>query len=326
VFEHQLPVGAVLLVASGAISGEQEHLLREYLRHLDTRMTAAEQLFSLRREMAELELAGGRAERPPSGEQPGRSVSGGAAPDGFSATVESMARTVPRLSLFGVELPTIRFGDYCDTLVEVTDRYLTILDEAEGLYLDIPNALDAKAESKASAPYRRLLEMLASLRPAVRLLYRITPGELELQAGQGRVPTFSDLTRIARDRAGDDTVESILDIMNDQGEADEVDAVYARRQPYEFRAANLGEVFAVVAVHRLLMLRMPDRLDEAKPVLSSALIKYQAARAFLFAYENFSEVPLRGEKRYEARNAQTLLFRRRDAPSFSFLLSAYRQT
>jgi hypothetical protein len=167
--------------------------------------------------------------------------------------------------------------------------------------------------------------MLAKLAPAAALLYQITVDELELQAGQGRMPTFSDLTRIARDHADDETVASILDIMNDQGEAEEVDAVYARRQPYEFRAANLGEVFAVLAVHRTLMLRMPDRLDAAKPILTTALTKYQAARAFLFAYENLSDVPLRGEQRHDPKNAQALVFRRRDAPSFSFLLSAYQR-
>ncbi len=247
-------------------------------------------------------------------------------PDGFDETVREMALAIPTINLFGIEFPMASFGDFCGYFVEVTERYLAILEEAESLYLDIPTPVDAKSKEKASAPYLRLLDVIRVLRPAVRMMYRVTPDGLALYAARHGVPTFADLTRAAKQHTEDETIERILDIMNDQGEEEEVDALYARSQPYEFRAANLGEVFALLAVHRTLMYRMPDRLEDEKPVLLSAMIKYQAARAFLFAYEHFADVPLRGEKRHDPRNAQALLFRRQNAPSFGLLLRAYQQT
>jgi hypothetical protein len=157
------------------------------------------------------------------------------------------------------------------------------------------------------------------------MMYRVTSRELALYVARHGVPTFSDLTRVAKQHAHDETVEMILDIMNDEGEAEEIDALYARHSPYEFRAANVGEVFALIAVHRTFMFQLPERLEAVKPILLAALPKYQAARAFLFAYEQFSEVPLQGEKRHDPRNAQALLFRKKDAPSFGLLLRAYQE-
>jgi hypothetical protein len=288
-------------------------------------LTAAERLYSLRRELAELKMEVGKASSSPDSTTVGRSRSIPAIPDGFDETVREMAQAIPKINLFGIEFPMTSFGDFCGYFVEVTERYLTILEEAESLYLDIPIPVDAKSKEKASAPYLRLLDVIRILRPAVRMMYRVTPEGLALYATRHGVPTFADLTRAAKHHTEDETVERILDIMNDQGEEEEVDALYARSQPYEFRAANLGEVFALLAAHRTLMYRMPDRLDAEKPALLSALVKYQAARAFLFAYEHFADVPLRGEKRHDPRNAQALLFRRRNAPSFGLLLRAYQQ-
>ena len=148
--------------------------------------------------------------------------------------------------------------------------------------------------------------------------------KLALIAARRGVPTFADFTRAMKLHADDETIVTILDMMNDRGEEEDVDALSARQHPYEFRVANLGEVFGLIAVHRTLMYRLPEKLDAAKPQLLAALRKYQAARAFLFAYESFSEVPLRGERRCDPHNAQALLFRRRDAPSFGLLLQAYR--
>lgn len=323
--DSPVPVGAVLLATSRALSREQVVLLREFLRHLDTRLTAAEHLYALRRELGELRLELGKGSSSPAAETTSRPRSIPAVPDGFDETVQEMALTIPRVNLFGIELPTEHFGDFCGYFVEVTERYLAILEAAESLYLDIPTPVDAKSSEKAAAPYLRLLDVIKILRPAVRLLYRVTPGGLALYAARHGVPTFADLTRVAKQHTEDETVERILDIMNDQGEEEEVDALYARHFPYEFRAANLGEVFALLAVHRTLMYRMPDRLDAEKPTLIEALTKYQAARAFLFAYEQFADVPLRGEKRHDPRNAQALLFRKKNAPSFGLLLRAYQQ-
>lgn len=319
------PVGAVLLATKRELSSSQESLLREFLRHLDTRLTAAEHLYSLRRELGELKLEVGKGVDAPKPVVGGRVTSRAVVPDGFAETVAEMARTIPTIELFGVELPMAHYGDFCGHFVDVCDRYLSILDDAESLYLDIPTPVDAKSKDKASAPYVRLLDVIRSLGAASRMMYQVTPGELALYAARHGVPTFSDLTRVAKQHASDEAVQQILDIMNDQGEEDEIDALYARHNPYEFRAANIGEVFALIAVHRTFMFQLPERLEAVKPTLLAALPKYQAARAFLFAYEEFSEVPLRGEKRHDPRNAQGLLFRKKDAPSFGLLLRAYQE-
>ncbi len=323
--DSPVPVGAVLLATTRALGREQEVLLRQFLRQLDTRLTAAEHLYSLRRELAELKLETGKGSSSAAPVAATRRASILGIPDGFAETVAEMAATIPTLELFGIELPTVHFGDFCGHFTEVTERYLTILEEAKCLYLDIPNPVDAKSKEKPAAPYHRLLGVIRQLRPAARSIYRVTPEALALYAARHGAPTFADLTRVAKQVAEDETVERILDIMNDQGEEEEVDALYARHNPYEFRAANLGEVFALLAVHRTLMIHLPDRLDAAKPRLLEALIGYQAARAFLLAYEEFAEVPLRGENRSDPRNAQALLFRRKDAPSFGLLLRAFQQ-
>ena len=323
--DSPVPVGAVLLATTRALRPEQEMLLREFLRQLDTRLTAAEHLYALRRELGELKLEAGKSTTAPRPGTSTRSASIAAIPDGFADIVQEMAKMIPRIGLFGIELPMTHYGDFCGHFVDVSERYLSILEDAESLYLDIPTPVDAKSKDKASAPYLRLLDVIRNLRPAVRTMYLVTPGGLALYAARHGVPTFADLTRVAKQHTQNETVERILDIMNDQGEEEEIDALYARHHPYEFRAANLGEVFALIAVHRTLMLQLPDRLEKAKPGLLAALTKYQAARAFLFAYEQFAEVPLRGEKRHDPRNAQALLFRKKDAPSFGLLLRAYQQ-
>jgi hypothetical protein len=319
------PVGAVLIATRSDLGRPQETLLREFLRHFDTRLTAAERLYSLRRELEELKLETGKAESAGRPVVANRAAPIAAIPEVFSDTVREMATAIPRLSLFEIELPTASYGDFCGHLVEVAERYLAIMEDAESLYLDIPTPVDAKAKDKTSAPYLRLLDVIRNLRPAVRLLYGVTPGGLALYAARHGAPNFSDLTRVAKQGSPNETVERILDIMNDQGEEEEVDALYARHHPYEFRAANLGEVFALIALHRTMMFQLPDRLEAAKPRLLTALTKYQAARAFLFSYEQFADVPLKGEKRHEPRNAQALLFRKEDAPSFGILLRAYQE-
>lgn len=319
------PVGAVLLATKSALTSSQESLLREFLRHLDTRLTAAEHLYSLRRELAEFKLAAGEGVDAPKPVVGTRATSSAAIPDGFIETVIEMARAIPTVELFGIELPMVHYGDFCGHFVDVCNKYLSIIDDAEGLYLDIPTPVDAKSKDKAAAPYVRLLDVIRRLGAASRLMYQVTPEDLALYAARHGAPTFSDLTRVAKRHAHDETVEMILDIMNDEGEAEEIDALYARHNPYEFRAANVGEVFALIAVHRTFMLHLPEQLDGVKPALLAALPKYQAARAFLFAYEQFSDVPLRGEKRHEPHHAQALLFRKENAPSFGLLLRAYQE-
>jgi len=66
-------------------------------------------------------------------------------------------------------------------------------------------------------------------------------------------------------------------------------------------------------------------LGEIKEKTLSAIVKYQAARAFLFSYDRFEDVPFRGERRFESPHARKLLLRREDAPAFGLLLWAFRQ-
>ncbi|MEE4273909.1 MAG: hypothetical protein V2I67_19685 [Thermoanaerobaculales bacterium] len=61
------------------------------------------------------------------------------------------------------------------------------------------------------------------------------------------------------------------------------------------------------------------------PPTGNATLDEVLAQACHFAYEQFSEVPLRGEKRHDSRNAQSLLFRKKNAPSFGLLLRAYQE-
>ena len=166
---------------------------------------------------------------------------------------------------------------------------------------------------------------MASLRNGTRLLYHADAEELAPVTVQGRAPTFADLTDFAKKRADNETVGRVLELMNDQGEEEEVDALYARSHPYEFRAANIGEVFALLALHRTVMDTMPESLDKVKDRILAALPKYQAARAFLLAFDRFEDVPLRGVTRFQPPESDKLLLHRENAPSFGLLLWALRE-
>ena len=141
----------------------------------------------------------------------------------------------------------------------------------------------------------------------------------------GRMPTFADLTRVAKGRVQDETTERILDIMNDQGEERELDAVTSRHHPFEFRAANTGEVFALLALFRTLKTNEPDLLDKHMNLILRTLTEYQAARAYLFSFDRFEDVPLKGVDRTQLPAAENLLLLREKAPSFGVLLKAFQK-
>jgi hypothetical protein len=114
----------------------------------------------------------------------------------------------------------------------------------------------------------------------------------------------------------------LLEIMNDQGEEAELDALSARSRPYEFRAANTGEVFALLALHQTLKERLPEDFRTSSRPIIKALPGYQAAKAYLLSYDQFEDVPLKGVDRTQPPDAEKLLFYRENAPSFGVLLAA----
>ena len=177
-------------------------------------------------------------------------------------------------------------------------------------------------ESQRAAPYLRLLEIMKSLRRAARLLYQVNADELAPYAAGGRAPTFADVTRVAKNLTEDETTLHILEIMNDQGEEAELDALSARSHPYEFRAANTGEVFALLALHQTLKERLPEEFRTLSRPILEALPTYQAAKAYLLSYDLFEDVPLKGVDRTQPPDAEKLLLYRENAPSFGVLLAA----
>jgi hypothetical protein len=110
--------------------------------------------------------------------------------------------------------------------------------------------------------------------------------------------------------------------MNDQGEEAELDALSARSHPYEFRAANTGEVFALLALHQTLKEKLPEDFQTLSRPILEALPGYQAARAYLLSYDLFEDVPLKGADRTQPPDAEKLLLYREKAPSFGVLLAA----
>jgi len=320
--ESPVPIGAVVLATREKITAQQERLLEGFLRHLDTRMDAAEHILKLRWRNLDLEFELKKLKGEIKAPEPVGRVKREAIPENVEQSMAELAQAVPKLQLFGVSLPTEHYSEFCRAFDSVTDRYLKILEKAEHLYLDVPSGIDAKDESKLAAPYLRLLEIMKSLRGAARLLYQVTADELAPYAVGGRAPTFADLTRVAKTLTEDETTQHILEIMNDQGEEAELDALSARSRPYEFRAANTGEVFALLALHQTLKERLPDEFRTLSRPILEALPTYQAAKAYLLSYDLFEDVPLKGVDRTQPPDAEKLLLYRENAPSFGVLLAA----
>ena len=172
--ESPVPIGAVVLATREKITAQQERLLEGFLRHLDTRMDAAEQILKLRWRNLDLEFELKKLKGEIKAPEPVGRVKREAIPEDVEQSMADLAQAVPKLQLFGVSLPTEHFAEFCRAFDSVTDRYLKILEKAEHLYLDVPSGIDVKDESKLAAPYLRLLEIMKSLRRAARLLYQVT--------------------------------------------------------------------------------------------------------------------------------------------------------
>jgi len=321
--DSPVPIGAVVLASREALAPAGKLLLEGFLRELDTRLNLAEQVLKLRRQSFDLGFEVKKLKGEISAPEPAKRAAYVPLPEEIDRNMSELAGSVSAFDLFGAKLPGKHFEAFCRNFARVTSRYLEILNGAEHLYLDVPSGVDAKdGDSKFAAPYRRLLEIMGSLRGASRLLYHTTTEDLGPYTAAGGAPSFADLTRVAKGRAEDEITERILDIMNDQGEEAELDAVEARHHPYEFRVANIGEVFALLALHQTFKEYMPESFrDLSRPILK-ALPNYQAAKAYLLSYDDFPHVPLRGVDRTQPPDAENLLLYREKAPSFGLLLTA----
>jgi hypothetical protein len=320
--ESPVPIGAVVLAAREKLEPQQESLLDGFMQHLDTRLDAAEHMLKLRWRNLDLEFELKKLKGEIEAPEPVGRVKRDAIPENVEQSMAELAKAIPKLQLFGVSLPTEHYADFCRAFGSVTERYLKILEKAEHLYLDVPSGIDAKDQSKLAAPYFRLLEIMKSLRSAARLLYQVTADELAPFAAGGHSPTFADVTRVAKNLTEDEISQHILEIMNDQGEEAELDALSARSHPYEFRAANTGEVFALLALHQTLKERLPEDFRTLSRPILQALPTYQAAKAYLLSYDLFEDVPLKGVDRTQSPDAEKLLLYRENAPSFGVLLAA----
>jgi hypothetical protein len=321
--DSPLPIGAAMVVATTELESADERLLDGFLEHLDTRLDVAERLLALRRDNEklsfELKRATGTLPKPP---DPARIRQRSGSPDVVWAAT-AVAEAVPTLELFGVEVPSAHFGTLCHELQEITRTYLGILEQAPELYLDVPSGVDAKSDHRMAEPYARLLEIMGLLRQVGPMLSRLTAEDLEPYAIGGRAPSFADLTRAAAAHADDETLATVLEIMNDRSEEQDLDALAARRHPYEYRAANVGEVFALLALNRTATHALREESRTVDRSVVEALSGYQAARAYLFSFDRFEDVPLKGESRLQPPTADNLLFLREKAPEFGALLRAF---
>jgi len=317
-----IPIGAVVLATRKTLSPRDELLLRGFLRDLDTRLDLAERVLALRRQVIdhgyEIRKLKGEVTAP----EPAARQRYVPLPENAEVAMTELAAAIPEFDLFGVALQGEHFEAFCRNYDTIATTYLKIFDEANSLYLDVPSGVDAKdAGSKNAAAYHRLLKIMESLRPAARLLYLTTADDLAPYNVAGRAPTFADLTRVAKNRTEDENTRKILDLMNDQSEESELDALAARQHPFEFRAANIGEVFALLALHKTVSEEVKN-CGELKVHIIRALRGYQAARAYLLSYDRFEDVPLKGADRTQPPDADSLLLVREKAPSFGVLLAA----
>jgi hypothetical protein len=320
--DQPVPIGAVVLAARSTLSPRDELLLNGFLRDLDTRLVLAERVLTLRRGVLDQDFEIRKLKGELKAPEPAARQHYVPLPEDAERSMAELAAAVAKFELFGVALPAASFADFCRNYDAVTTAYLKIFDEADSLYLDVPSGVDAKdAESKHAAAYHRLLEIMKVLRPAARLVFLTTAADLEPAIAAGRAPTFADLTRAAKSRTDDQITQNVLDIMNDRGEEAELDALTARQHPYEFRAANIGEVFALLALHMTVKDSPGSGVGEETRI-NRALRTYQAARAYLLSYDRFEDVPLRGADRTQPPDSDKLLLVREKAPAFEVYLEA----
>ena len=317
-----IPIGAVVLAARETLTPRDQVLVRGFLRDLDTRLNVAERVLTLRRKVLdqgyELKKLKGELTAP----EPASRQRYVPLPEDAAQSMAKIVAAVPGFNLFGVPLQAQHFEDFCRNFDAITTSYLKIFSDAKNLYLDVPSGVDAKDDSsKHAAAYHRLFNIMQILRPASRLLFLTTAEDLAPYTATGQTPTFADLTRVAKGRTEDETAQRILDIMNDQGEEAELEALAARNHPFEFRAANVGEVFALLALHKTVTDAGVSG-GAVKSQIVRSLRRYQAARAYLLTYDRFEDVPLKGADRTRPPDADKLLLVRENAPSFGIVLAA----
>ena len=323
--DSPIPIGAAVLVGREVLTVEQERLLRGYLAHFDTRLNLAEQLLKLRRDKIELDYELRRLRGDSHEPEAPRTRHRAPLSSDLGKSLGALIESVPAFELFRIPLPTRHFEHFCGEIKTLTGSYLEILERAPSLFLDVPSGVDAKCGSKHAAPYHRLLGTMGTLRRAMSALIHTTAEDMAPFSVGGRMPTFSDVTRVAKSRVGDETTEKILEIMNDQSEERELDAVASRHHPFEFRAANIGEVFALLALFRTLKANESELLELHIDRIFQDLREYQAAKAYLFSFDRLEDVPLRGADRRALPAAENLLLLREKAPSFGVLLRAYQK-
>jgi hypothetical protein len=322
--ESPIPFGAAVIATREELGSARQTLLRAYLRDLDTRLDLAETLLRQRWRNLDLTLEvrtlKGEVAVPETTARP-KYVP---LPEDAAESLGKLIESISGFDLFGVPVPAAHFAEFCRVYDGIVTSYLKIFAEADHLFLDVPSGVDAKDEdSKHAAAYNKLLQIMKNLRPAARLLYHTSAEDMAPFAATNRAPTFADLTRVAMQRAEDETTTKILEIMNDRGEEAELEALAARHHPFEFRAANIGEVFALLALHQTVMDRMPENSAEFTGRILRSLRSYQAARAYLLAYDSFEDVPFKGVDRTRPPEADNLLLVRAKAPAIGVLLSAF---
>ena len=167
IVDSPVPIGAVVLATREPLAPAGRSLLQAFLRELDTRLNLAEQMLKMRRQSFNLGFEIKKLKGEISAPEPAKRAAYVPLPEDIDRNMSELAGSVSAFDLFGAKLPGEHFEAFCRNFSQVTGRYLEILNGAEHLYLDVPNGVDAKdSESKYAAPYRRLLEVMGSLRTA----------------------------------------------------------------------------------------------------------------------------------------------------------------
>ena len=165
VLESPVPIGAVVFATREEVTEQQERLLGGFLRHLDTRLDAAEHLLRLRWRNLDLEFEIKKLKGEIKAPEPVGRVRREAIPENIEQSMAELAKAVPKLQLFGVSLPSEHYAEFCRAFDSVTDRYLKILEKAENLYLDVPSGVRRGCCTRSPRTSSRHSPLVAILRP-----------------------------------------------------------------------------------------------------------------------------------------------------------------
>jgi len=333
--ESAIPIGAALIASRTPLNNEQKDFLRLFLSEYDTRLKVAEQLLSLQKEnlglsVTKLNLP---AARTSPGKQPVAPLSRGALPADLEARTAALRQEVRSVQLFGIPLPTQYLKPFLDHYNNVIDSHLTILNEAQHLFVAFPGrerkeAIDLKDGSQTRArPYAELLQKAQYLRQVPTRLANFDVRQIAKDASV-RPINFSYLTGLAAENGaeGDATVRTILEIMNDKPEEDEKEAVSRRSHPYEFHVANLGEVFALLALSRTATYQMVPGRDKIHAQVKEKLGHYPIAKMLLLCCDEVNDAVSTSAEWYTPTASRRLLFSKRHASGFEIYLNALQQS